>query len=316
MKRIWKFSLVLCMGILTLVGCNSNNNSNEINNSVSETKTTTQASETTEVESSVSSTTKLDYSNTFTPIGSDIIDVNQWYIQYPSGTDEGGMLLSDLSADFANKYFSRENDYLKFSLNAQDKGKSPNGSSVRSELHSIGTTYYFSGNDEISNINHSGNSAEFKYTFKINSTQLDIAKFTVGQFEMYSGYDYVDNKRVPDKPLIMISVVMGELIAYIKYYNRSYVDGHYEQLGDTNKISLGTVENMKDISIRIVLNDRKIDIYRDGVHKVDLSFKDNQDSMYGVYFKLGIYYQTKQDDERIEYLFTDVYVKDVSLIVN
>lgn len=38
--------------------------------------------------------------------------------------------------------------------------------------------------------------------------------------------------------------------------------------------------------------------------------------MYGVYFKLGIYYQTHQDDENIKYLFTDVYVKDVSLKVN
>lgn len=261
-------------------------------------------------------TDHLDYQNTLTPIGSDIIDINLWYIQYPSGTDEGGMISSSLTPDFANKYFSRDNDYLRFSLNAQDKGKSANGSSVRSELHSDVEKYYFSGEDKLNNVSHTGNSAEFEYTFKVNSTQLDMAKFTVGQFIMYSGYDYADGKSIPDKPLIMMEIVKGELIAYIKYYNRSYVTGHFEQLASTDKISLGYVENMKDVSIKILLNDRKISIYRDGIQKADIAFKDNQDTMYGVYFKLGIYYQTHQDDENIKYLFTDVYVKDVSLKVN
>lgn len=113
-----------------------------------------------------------------------------------------------------------------------------------------------------------------------------------------------------------MEIVKGELIAYIKYYNRSYETGHFEQLASTDKISLSYVENMKDVSIKILLNDRKISIYRDGIQKADIAFKDNQDTMYGVYFKLGIYYQTHQDDENIKYLFTDVYVKDVSLKVN
>lgn len=263
----------------------------------------------------VSNDEYLGYATTTYPIGNDILNNNQWYIQYPSGTDEGGMKQSSINENFANKYFSRADDYLRFSLDAQDKGKSPNGSSVRSELRSQVTKYYFSGVDKVNNTTHVGNKADFRYTFKVNCTQPDIARFTVGQFEMFSGYDNVSQANVPDKPLIMIMFQGGELFAAIKYYTRSYENGYYEQLAPQDTISLGYVEKMEDISIRIVLDDRKVDIYRDGKHMIDTSFKSDQDSAYGVYFKLGLYYQTKQTDERIDYLFTDVYVKDVSLTV-
>ena len=87
------------------------------------------------------------------------------------------------------------------------------------------------------------------------------------------------------------------------------------KLGSTLNIDMGPVVNMEEINVRMELNDRKIDIYRDNVKYVDESFLKEQDSYYGVFFKLGIYYQTKADDPNIDFLFTDVYIKDISLII-
>ena len=266
----------------------------------------------------------LGYSDTYTPVSEQLLNPNQWYLQYPSGLLADGssyMCGSPIGNQFANKYFSAQDDWVKFSLDAQDRGKSANGSSVRSELHSTDIPYYLSGQDKITGEIHKGDSAEFSYTFKVNCTQLDIATFTVGQVMFYGGYDHANNKQIPDKPVIMIMCKEGELIFAFKYYSRSYTTGEFnkfpnEQNMNHIEIPLGKITNLMEVSIKVILNDRDITLYRDNELMVSTSFLPQQDSMDGMYFKLGLYYQTKETDERIKYLFTDVYIKDIFLKIS
>lgn len=238
-----------------------------------------------------------------TPIGGDILNFNQWTFQYPSGNELNGMLSARPFPSFKNKYLSRDSDYLKFSLDATDKGISNEGSNVRSELHSIKRRYYFNS------------SAEFSYTFKVDCTQPDIACYTVGQIMLGSDTDEETGVLVREKPILMIEIVKQRLIAYVKYYTISEDNTRYVQIDTTKEFDLGVMQAMTDVAIRIILSGKKLDIYRDTNHLVDTEYLSVQSGPHGCIFKLGLYYQTKATDKQITYLFTNVYIKNISLIL-
>ena len=115
------------------------------------------------------------------------------------------MLRAPIAEGFKNKYISlykseEGKEYIRFSLDASDKGKSTNGSSVRAELRQLKEWDMTEKNI-------------LSYTFYVTSTDLTAAKFTVGQF-----LQHCDEK---DSPLCRIELENGAITAKVKNYQTS-----------------------------------------------------------------------------------------------
>lgn len=212
-------------------------------------------------------------------------DALSWKFQYPSGTAEGGMLQAEVTKDFKSKYFSlytAENgcQYMRFSLNANDKGKSKNGSSVRAELRNL-KEWNFSSR------------AELSYSFYLTSTDFSRAKFTVGQF-----LQHCEKK---DSPLCRIEIENGEINAKVINYK---TDGITKSDGKTHIYNLGTIGQNQETSIRISVDGKKMKLFRDNKLKAEHNFSDEVSAVRQNYFKAGIYYQNRDSPD----IFTEVFM--------
>lgn len=223
-------------------------------------------------------------------------DIKEWTFQYPSGTQAGGMKTDFLSAGYKSKYLTlftsdkkdidgKPIEYLRFSLDASDKGKSKNGSSVRAELRNL-RSWTLSGKSSLS------------YTFFVTSTDLSQAKFTVGQF--------LQKCTKKDSPLCRIEVEGGQLKAKVVNY---LIDGVEKADGKTWTYDLGALEQEKEVSIKINLNGKTLQIYRDDAQKVEHRFASKVSDTQPNYFKAGIYYQNKDSPK----IFTEVFIKDIQV---
>lgn len=216
---------------------------------------------------------------------------DSWKLQYPSGTDEGGMLQAEITEDFKLKYFSlfeSENGkkYLRFSLDASDKGKSKNGSSVRAELRSI-DEWTMSGRNELS------------YSFYLTSTNLATAKFTVGQFLQHCSEK--------DSPLCRIELENGKITAKVTNYEP---DGITKSDGKTHQYELGGISQFEEVSIKIALDGKTMNLFRDDELKATHTFSGEVSSKNKNYFKAGIYYQNKDSPE----IFTEVFMRNLKVV--
>lgn len=215
---------------------------------------------------------------------------SDWKIQYPSGTIEGGMKSSLITKDFKNKYFSlyksiEEKEYIRFSLDASDKGKSPHGSSVRSELK--GNKYWkLKGKHSLS------------YSFYFDSTDFSKARFSVGQIEQICSEK--------DSPLLRIELFDGQINAIICNYE---TDGIKKADGKAHKYSLGKIRPLEEVSIKIEVQDKNLKIFRDNILTCEHNFHQKVDSTLDNYFKLGLYYQNKDSPK----IFTEVFVNNLKV---
>ena len=163
---------------------------------------------------------------------------DQWKLQYPSGSKEEGMKTSPITENFKSKYFSlykneKGAEYIRFSLDASDLGKSPNGSSVRTELrHKKEWTL----NDK----------ATLSYTFYFTTTDFTDAKFTAGQFLMHC--------TTKDSPLCRIEIENGIITAVVNNYQS---DGITKADSQTHRYNLGTVKQNQEVTIKIEINKKK-----------------------------------------------------------
>lgn len=218
-------------------------------------------------------------------------------LQYPSGTENGGIRLEDFNSDpdFKNKYFLKYTDingtdYIRFSLDASDNGKTQNGSSVRVEL-AQNQTWALQGN-------HS-----FSYSFYGTCTDVSQTRFTVGQFLASALPDSTGGRRI-DRPLCRIEIDGGEIIAYVRnYYEANQADG------DTVKIHLGIWKPAKETIIKLQLEDKKLTIFRDGEEKGKHTFSDKVSTESRNYFKAGIYYQNKNSPK----IFTEIFMRNLKV---
>lgn len=216
---------------------------------------------------------------------------DSWRLQFPSGTDEDGMLQAEITENFKSKYFSlfeSENGkkYLRFSLDASDKGKSKNGSSVRAELRSF-DEWTMSGRNELS------------YSFYLTSTDFEKAKFTVGQFLQHC------SKK--DSPLCRIELENGKITAKVTNYEP---DGITKSDGKTHSYDLGEISQLQEVSVRIALDGKRLNLFRDNELKATHIFSNEVSSENKNYFKAGIYYQNKDSPE----IFTEVFMRDLKVI--
>lgn len=215
---------------------------------------------------------------------------DEWRLQYPSGSEEGGMLDDWIKADFKNKYLSiyinaDGERFLRFSLDASDKGKSKNGSSVRAELrHNIEWTLA----DEKS----------MEYTFYMTSTDFSSAKFTVGQF-----LQHCDLK---DSPLCRIELENGGIKAVVTNYEK---DGKTKADGKSHRYDLGSIAQFQKVKIKISVSNNVLRLYRDGVLYASHNFHRNVRNDYKNYFKLGIYYQNTDSPK----IFSEVFVTSLKV---
>lgn len=213
---------------------------------------------------------------------------DQWNLQYPGGSKEEGMKTSAITENFKSKYFSlykNENgtEYIRFSLDASDLGKSPNGSSVRTELrHKKEWTL----NDK----------ATLSYSFYYTTTDFTSAKFTAGQFLMHC------TKK--DSPLCRIEIENGTITAVVNNYES---DGITKADGHTHRYDLGTVKQNQEVSVKIEINKKTMKIYRDKILKAEHTYPETVSQTYTNYFKAGIYYQNKNSPK----IFTELYLKDL-----
>ncbi len=217
------------------------------------------------------------------------IDFSQWVLQYPSGTTEKGMLTASITQDFKSKYFSLyENEsgtkYMRFSLDASDKGKSKNGSSVRAELRNLQEWKL-------------SDSASLSYTFYLTSTDFKNAKFTVGQF--------LQHCTQKDSPLCRIELENGKITAKVTNYES---DGVTKADGKTHSYDLGTVSQFQEVSIRIQVENKVLSLYRDGIIQATHIFSDAVSSKLKNYFKAGIYYQNKDSPK----IFSEIFIRDLN----
>lgn len=216
---------------------------------------------------------------------------DSWKLQYPSGTDEGGMLQAQITEDFKSKYFSlfESEDgkkYLRFSLDASDKGKSKNGSSVRAELRNL-DEWTMSGKNELS------------YSFYLTSTDFEKARFTVGQFLQHCS--------LKDSPLCRIELENGKITAKVTNYES---DGKTKSDGKTHKYDLGEISQFEEVSIKIALDGKKMNLFRDNELKATHTFSDEVNSENKNYFKAGIYYQNKDSPE----IFSEIFMRDLKVV--
>lgn len=216
-----------------------------------------------------------------------------WAFEYPSGTEEGGMLtISNLTEDLKSKYFSlfeseNGNNYIRFSLDASDKGKSIHGSSVRSELRN---KIYWPMNGK----------REHSYSFYITSTNFAEARFTVGQFEQ------VCTEKI--SPLCRIELENGQITAKIVNYES---DGVTKSDGKTHKYSLGTIKQYQEVSIKMSLDGKVLSLYRDNKLKATHTFPNEVSGELENFFKAGIYYQNKDSPK----IFSEIFMRDLKVNV-
>jgi len=216
-----------------------------------------------------------------------------WQLQYPSGTEEGGMLWNVLSDGFKNKYFSlykntEGREYIRFSLDASDKGKSKNGSSVRAEVRHLKEW-----NMTTTNI--------LSYTFYVTSTDFARAKFTVGQF--------LQQCDLKDSPLCRIELENGTITAKVRNYMK---DGKTTSDNNkTHKYAMGGIKQGQEVSITIEQDKKTLRLYRDGKIMATHTFDAAVESEYENYFKVGAYYQNKDSPK----IFSEVFVRNLSLQV-
>lgn len=221
------------------------------------------------------------------------IDFSKWVLQYPSGSAEKGMLSSPITQDFKSKYFSiYENEsgtkYMRFSLDASDKGKSKNGSSVRAELrHKEEWTL--------------SDSASLSYSFYLTSTDFKTAKFTVGQF--------LQHCTQKDSPLCRIELENGKITAKVINYES---DGVTKADGKTHSYDLGTISQKQEVSIKIQTENKVLSLYRDGSLKATHCFADSVSSNLKNYFKAGIYYQNKDSPK----IFSEIFLRDLKTTIS
>lgn len=214
---------------------------------------------------------------------------DQWNLQYPSGSKEEGMKTSPITENFKSKYFSlykneKGAEYIRFSLDASDLGKSPNGSSVRTELrHKKEWTL----NDK----------ATLSYTFYFTTTDFTDAKFTAGQFLMHC--------TTKDSPLCRIEIENGIITAVVNNYQS---DGITKADGQTHRYNLGTVKQNQEVTIKIEINKKILKIYRNSEQKAQHQFPETVNQNLTNYFKAGIYYQNKNSPK----IFTELYLKNLT----
>lgn len=216
---------------------------------------------------------------------------DSWKLQFPSGTDNGGMLQAEITEDFKSKYFllfESENGkkYLRFSLDASDKGKSKNGSSVRAELRSF-DEWTMSGHNELS------------YFFYLTSTDFEKAKFTVGQFLQHC------SKK--DSPFCRIELENGKIMAKVINYEP---DGITKSDGKIHSYDLGEISQFQEVSIKIALDGKSMNLFRDDELKATHIFSSEVSSENKNYFKAGIYYQNKDSPE----IFTEIFMRDLKVV--
>lgn len=215
-----------------------------------------------------------------------------WDLQYPSGTEKGGMISKLISTDLKNKYFSLYESpdggkYMRFSLDASDKGKSANGSSVRSELrHRKEWTL--------------ADKTSLEYTFYLTSTDFSTAKFTVGQF-----LQHCDEK---DSPLCRIEVENGQITAQVTDYEK---DGLTKATNKTQKYPLGSVTQKEEVTIKIAVDNKVMKLYRGGKEYATHIFHEKVESGYKNYYKAGIYYQNKDSPK----IFSEVFIRDLKVAI-
>jgi len=212
----------------------------------------------------------------------------QWIFQYPSGSEKGGMLSSDIGKNYKSKYLSlyeKEDgsQYMRFSLDASDKGKSKNGSSVRAELRHK-KEWKLKGKNSLS------------YSFYLTSTDFAAARFTVGQFLMHC------SKK--DSPLCRIELEDGRITAKVCNYSS---DGVSKPDGKTWKYDLGSISQGQEVKIKIALDGKDMQLYRDDSLKGSHSFSDNVSNSLSCYFKAGIYYQNKDSPK----IFSEIFMRNL-----
>ena len=216
----------------------------------------------------------------------------QWRFQYPSGSEEKGMIDTALTETFKNKYFSLYErpdgkKYMRFSLDASDKGKSTNGSSVRSELRHLNEWTL-------------ADKTSLEYTFYLTSTDFSTAKFTVGQF-----LQHCEKK---DSQLCRIEVEDGQITAKVIDYEK---DGITKATGKTFSYSLGSIAQKQEVTIKIAVDTKVMRLYRDGKEYARHTFDEKVESGYKNYYKAGIYYQNKDSPK----IFSEVFIRDVKVTI-
>ncbi|MBQ9909659.1 MAG: polysaccharide lyase family 7 protein [Treponema sp.] len=264
--------LTIISTLLFLFACSNQSSSAEVAN---------------KIETSYCSNEELSARKSATPL---LENISSWLFQYPSGTTEGGMLSSPVTQDFKSKYFSiYENEsgtkYMRFSLDASDKGKSKNGSSVRAELRNLQEWTL-------------SDSASLSYTFYLTSTDFKKAKFTVGQF--------LQHCTKKDSPLCRIELENGKITAKVTNYKS---DGVTKADGKTHSYDLGTISQFQEVSIKIQVENKVLSLYRDDTLKATHTFADSVSSKLKNYFKAGIYYQNKDSPK----IFSEIFMRDLNV---
>lgn len=219
-------------------------------------------------------------------------DPDSWRLQYPSGNAQTGMYSDFVTESLKSKYFSKYTDsngtdWIRFSLDASDQGKSPNGSSVRAELAHM-ADWQMTGKRSLS------------YTFYMTSTDFAQAKFTVGQF-----LQECDEK---DSPLIRMEITDGKITAVVTNYKK---DGRIKADGVTHKYAMGAIEPYQVVSLKIAMNKKELSLYRDNKLIVTHTFPDEVETYYYNYFKAGIYYQNKDSPK----IFSEIFMKDLEVVI-
>lgn len=213
-----------------------------------------------------------------------------WVFEYPSGTEEDGMLTVSVTEDLKSKYFSLfesedGNKYMRFSLDASDKGKSEHASSVRSELNQ---RVYWKLNGK----------RELSYSFYMTSTNFAEARFTVGQF--------LQHCTTKASPLCRIELEDGQITAKVNNYES---DGVTKSDGITHKYDLGTIRQYQEVSIKIALDGKTMSLYRDNKLKATHTFPDEVSGELKNWFKTGIYYQNKDSPK----IFSEIFMRDLKV---
>lgn len=242
-------------------------------------------------------------------ISKGIINNDDWYLQYPSGTVEGGACYAYDLSETKNKYASyytdkNNNSYIRVSLDSTDKGSTSKNVNIRTEFK---TSKAFTLADNTS----------FEYSFYITSTDIENTKFTIGQI-MTSIPEF------GDKPILRIEYANGELMAMIQgyYYNQEFgsvitdnitegvtkenyplsfdENGNfctYEKNGMTLqhpvKKSLGELVEYQKVNIKLELKNGRLMIYRDNNLIVNYIYSEKVDKSNVLCYKAGIYNGTK-----------------------
>ena len=217
---------------------------------------------------------------------------SDWYFQYPSGSEEKGMISQKIPSSFKSKYLSAYKDsdsknYLRFSLDASDKGKSKNGSSVRAELRHCKEWTLL-------------NKSSLSYVFYVTSTDLQQAKFTVGQFLQHCSQK--------DSPLCRIEIENGKIIAVVVNYES---DGKTKADGKSFRYDLGSISQKQEVSLKIAVENKVLILYRDGEKMAEHIFHKKVSAKFKNYYKIGIYYQNKDSPN----IFSEVFIRDLKVEV-